>query len=134
MTRPVAVVTSASPMLPASSSGFPMPPAEIFWKAPIMPLTVPRSPTMGEMAATRERKLIQKPACDSCRPTTSAIPSSILGLEFLMSSGSMWRNPARREVVNRLLWLPASCQTAAISRLRAAALICPMMSGGSIFL
>ena len=50
--RPVAVVIRASPMSPASNSGRPMPPPAMVWKAPIMPLTVPRSPIMGATVAT----------------------------------------------------------------------------------
>ena len=45
---PVAVVIRASPILPARNSGRLIPPADIVWKAPIIPLTVPSNPMMGE--------------------------------------------------------------------------------------
>ena len=69
--RPPAVVISASEMPPASSRGSPMPPSMTALKARMMPVTVPSSPSSGEMLAMVPSVLRKRSSsCTTCRPVS----------------------------------------------------------------
>src|SRR5579862_8060163 len=69
---PAAVAIRASEMPPESARGSPMPPSWIAWKARMMPVTVPRSPSSGEMPAMVPSVLRKRSSSyTTCRPVSS---------------------------------------------------------------